>query len=254
MPFENTLRLLEGTAVRHHQAFIDGRARQPALVPFATAVKAVSFASTTTHAEEERAAVVDAFLAEHQRGVSRLWQDLLFHTFAPMLVATRLALGPRHSEDLDQRLCLAFLEALRSHTFSGGSSFGAIERATCAAVTALRDVEATVGKVTFDGDVPETETYVASRDLDVREVLTLLPTLADEDDDEIVDLLVATLLHGESLNEYVDREYAGLDSDARELTRCRLRRERARMVALLNRRLTGGSFIAIPSSPSNTLH
>jgi hypothetical protein len=71
-----------------------------------------ALASTSALSRPERDAVVSALVDERQRTNHPIWQTILLLAFEPMLVRLRTRVGRIRSDDLDQRVLVAFLGAL----------------------------------------------------------------------------------------------------------------------------------------------
>ena len=115
MNLAKTLASLKKSLSRHADVFAEGRSRHRALAGFdspAAVLTAVSSSSSLT--VEERDVIYVAILAELRLTKHTLWQSLLLVAFEPMLARVRVRLGRPDSEDLDQRIFLAFLEAAQS--------------------------------------------------------------------------------------------------------------------------------------------
>jgi hypothetical protein len=114
------------------------------LAPFATpeeVVAALDGSSALT--EHDRYALVGAIAAAHEKEGHPLWGSLLLVGFAPLLLRLRARMGYPEDEDRDQRVVLAFLNALRttSVTRAGLHTAAALRRRTQEALVLERRKE-----------------------------------------------------------------------------------------------------------------
>jgi hypothetical protein len=229
-----TIQAIQKTLVRHSAAYAAGRARHNALAVHESPLSAAKALDGVSESDEgPRGDLAAAILEEHrQHPACALWQSLLLVGFAPMLQRVRDRVGKRPDPDLDQNVLLAFLEALRSPAVDRLRPAASLRAATEEALKATR--RGTLRKADTDAfnekvhGVPESLPEEAE---DVRRALEGL-------DKKGLDLLLRTLLGGESLEEYVDRVHGALAEDQRSALYERLKRARTRLVTELRTRLS----------------
>jgi hypothetical protein len=232
-----TIQAIQKTLVRHSPAYAAGRARAAHDSPLAAHDSPLSAAKALDGVSEcdegPRGVLAAAILEEHrQHPACPLWQSLLVVGFAPMLQRIRDRFGKKLDFDLDQTVLLAFLEALRSPALDRVRPAASLKAATEDALKALR--RGTLGKAdtgSFDETVHGVKEAPPEEAEDVRRALEGL-------DRKGLDLLLRTLLGGESLDEYVRRVHGALDEDERRALCERLRKARSRLVTELRARLS----------------
>jgi hypothetical protein len=101
--------------VRYPSQYANARTEHAELGPFASPEEvAVALDASSRLSENSRYALVRAIVAEHEKGAHPLWSSLLFVAFAPLLLQMRGRLGQPEDEDRDQRVLVAFLQAIRT--------------------------------------------------------------------------------------------------------------------------------------------
>jgi hypothetical protein len=130
MSLSAVFRSVPATVRRHESTFQRARTSQPAFARYATATALLESLSIQSGLPlEERQEVVRAIVGLHQTTRHPLWQALLLHAFRRMLLS--LHAGEEDpQEDCDQRVVLAFLQALDRARLAGQPVFLAIQRAT----------------------------------------------------------------------------------------------------------------------------
>jgi len=123
------------TTVHHHESTFDRtRSTHPALVPYPTTAALLAALSLGSPLPiSERQELVRVLVALHRTTTHPLWPALLLHTFRPMLLSLR-ARDRGSKEDRDQRVLLAFLDALAHTPLAGQPAFLALRRATARSV------------------------------------------------------------------------------------------------------------------------
>jgi hypothetical protein len=201
----SNLRVFAETAPRH--AALAGYASPRAVLD------ALGPASALTICERD--AILVAILDEVRATKASLWQAVVVVAFEPMLVRIRTRLGqPKvtrfgrsESDDLDQRVLLAILEAASAKRVTSHAArvlrLGVMER-----VFGEEEAEREAfGPDEFDDDTYEVDPLaVTTRDkAAANEVLRIVEV---EGGAELRDMMVATRAHGEPLRDYVTRVYA----------------------------------------------
>ncbi len=130
MSISLSLASIEQKLSQHNGQYATARTTRPALAAYATPtalLQALDAKATTT--ESERYALVAAIVAAHHAKPHAVWTSLLLLGFAPMLHRLR---GQFRDADRDQRVLLAFMEAIGSDAVVSAGSFAtaAIRRAT----------------------------------------------------------------------------------------------------------------------------
>jgi hypothetical protein len=108
-----TIDAIKLTLANFQPTYLRGRAAQNALAPFATAsevLDALGHAALTPRATRD--AITLALIAEHRRTGLSFWQSILLVAYEPLLANVLRRLRDRR--DAEQRILLAFLEALAS--------------------------------------------------------------------------------------------------------------------------------------------
>lgn len=142
---------VESTARRHESLFQRARTTEAAFKPFESATTLLDALATASELEAgARQALVRALVRQHQGAPHPLWQALLLRAFEPMLL--RLRRRDRGSkDDRDQRVLLAFLQAITQLAPSAGPVFIALARATARELfRAVRSESAYAGDEPFD--------------------------------------------------------------------------------------------------------
>jgi hypothetical protein len=129
------LRTIPATVRRHEPTYQRARATCPAFAPYATATVLLTVLATRDSRVplDDRQHLVRAVITLHQTARHPLWQALLLHAFQPMLLSLR-ALDRGPAEDRDQRVLLAFLQALENPRLPSQPVFIALRRATARAL------------------------------------------------------------------------------------------------------------------------
>jgi len=243
MNLKQTIRALTISTARHTKAFVAGCQRHPALASFENARAVILSLRHPSQTADSRAEIIAALVAEYHRGESPVWEGLLVGAFEPMLCAFRSAFEEPIDEDLDQRVLLAFFEALRSPYYSPVMPQISIQRALIGGLRrASRSEDPFAGFLTDDGVLPEPVHRPDESPLDLEEVLRTLPTVRIADD--VSQAFHATVFGDETLSEYVDREYADATDSERASIYDRLVHGRARVLLRLRLRLEAASMAA----------
>ena len=234
MNLSQTIQAIQKTLTRNSPDYFAGRVCHRALAAHDSPLAASkALDGVSDHDEGPRGVLAVAILEEHlQHPACPLWQSLLVVGFAPMLQSIRNRFGKRPDEDLDQSVLLAFLEALRSPTLDRLQPAASMKVATEEALKAAR--RGTLRKAdtdSYDDEIHGLRPMPPEEAEDVRRALEGL-------DEKGLDLLLGTLLGGESLDEYVDRVHGGLGEDERRALVERLRKARLRLVTELRARLS----------------
>lgn len=138
MSLAAVLRSLPATVRLHEGTYRRTRAEEPAFARYASAgemLEALSPESDLT--VHERQPIVQALLRRHLSSRHPLWQALLLRTFEPVL--KRLRAQVDGWEDRDERVLVAFFEALRRKHLATGPVFITVPRATARALFAAAD-------------------------------------------------------------------------------------------------------------------
>jgi hypothetical protein len=227
-----TLTDLKKTATLHARDFAEGRAAHAVLAPFADADAAIAaLAPRSALADAEKGVVIAAMIIEHQRTGRRFWGALLSGVFEGALLRIRGRLGREVDPEIDQRVLVAFCEAISNPSLAASRHHAAI-----AVTRAMKKI--VFGDTLAERADPTLEEFVdASHEPDA-------PCLGDEpvedaiavelrnafatlgDPEEVADMLHATFVVGEALSDYVDRTHPALDREARVAVYERLRRKR----------------------------
>ena len=233
-----SLAQIKTTLSRPSTLYAAARPRHRALAPYETPLSLLAAFTRATPALDvlERDALLGALVTENNRAPAPLWQSLLLAAFERMLLRIRRRLGRPRDEDLDQRVLLAFLNALRSVRASSYVAL-AIRWATEGEVFAGRRAERKAPKMApFDDD-----RYVGDPfgvDAHARAAAAEVVRIVEEQGDgEILAVLLATRATDESLSHYVAREYADRTDEERAAAYYRLRMARARVVGEVRARL-----------------
>jgi hypothetical protein len=186
----------------------------------------------------ERQSLVEALLRRHQKAPHPLWQAMLVAAFEPMLRRMR-ARGRDSREDHEQRILLAFLQALAAVRSSGQPIFIALRRATVRQLLGALRAEADIGEVVpFDEQSPavapsphaDPQPFAACLAREVAE--RLVRSSGGED--------VARVIVGiETVGEQAARLTAGSAAGTPPVTVARLRQRRHRALSDLRTELAG---------------
>jgi hypothetical protein len=246
MNLAKTLTSIKKSLARHATVYAEGRRRHRALASFdspAAVLAAVSSSSPLT--VEERDVIYVALLAELRLTKHTLWQSLLLVAFEPMLARVRARLGRPESEDLDERVFLAFLEAAQSLSIPSHAARVlrlALERKVYGERKSER-AEPEADEFIDDTYVADPFAVTAREQAAAREVVRILEA---EGGDEFRDLMLATRATEDTLRAYVQKAYADPEREGayRRLVRARSRLEkkiRKRMNAQDRRRYVGAA-------------
>jgi hypothetical protein len=231
---------------RYEQTYQEGRARHPALAGFATAkdlAKDLRLESFLTYQAHEAVAV--SLIAEQQRAQHPLWQALLVYAYAPML---RRLVGRCNGDDAEERLqrvLYGFLEIVRRLSVQKPpvSTALSLRLATTRAVLGRRR-RTTVNPqfVPIDEETmasPEGWSANAEAMCEFRRVIE-----AEPNGMALFGLLLATVADDEKLFAYQRRTHPQLHPRFTWKTYRRLRKERARILTKLRRRIGGASMFS----------
>jgi hypothetical protein len=226
------------TLSRFASVYAGARAERAALAPYPTAADVAAALEPASRLDVEgRNALVVALVTELQARPHPLWQALLLGAFEPMLTRARMRLGRRRDPELDQRVLVAFLGALRS-VRTGPFTLLAIRWATCGEVFDARRKEARGPELTtYDDETHPADVFGTSADDQARlaEVARIVEAEAGA---ELLDVLIATHGHDESLKDYVARAFAGRSERERATTYYQLRVARSALVERVRQRLS----------------
>lgn len=154
MALSNVFDSLQAQLPRFESHYAKTHARSTTLRSFATTtslVEALDQKSPVTQAT--RYAIVGEVVAEHRAHPHPVWPALLVLAFAPMLQRLRTRVGGRPADaDRDQRVIIAFLEAIKSV---------GVENAGAFATVALRRTteRAVFGQKTEESNEPTFESF-----------------------------------------------------------------------------------------------
>jgi hypothetical protein len=219
------------TSPRAARTLRDAKGRHTALSAHETVAMLVAALDLGSRlAPSEREALVDALVAEAQGARDSTWSSLLLVAFAPMLRRLRARLGRRGSEELDQSVLAAFLEAVRA----------IVPGAYTALALRWRTEKRVFGDIRKERRAPEMlELDEEHHAEDLFEVEALARATAAEvvrvveavGGDELLDVLLATHAGDEALKDYVARTYGGratkgFAAEYERLCRARLRLRR----------------------------
>jgi len=229
MSFSQTLIALSHDVLRHAKAYPAGRSRHPELASLATPQDVVRrLASSSSATPQERNQIVVALLEEHRAGTCPLWQAILFASSTPMLLRLRKRLKRDKDEDVDQRLLTAFVSALRVVRMG---PYAAISLRWATEKEVFLDDHKERRQVSFE--LFEEETHPADvfgvdvRDQErAREILAMLEARGEE----LVEVVLATHVGDESLEELAARKCPGADKRTLEREVIRLARARQHVV------------------------
>jgi len=221
---------LSNEVARNSKSYAAGRERHAALLPHATPKDVVAaLASTAKSSPQARNAIIVALLEEHRTGANPLWQAILITAFKPMLVHLRFRLKRKGDEDLDQRVLVAFLNALRTVRMGDYAAI-ALRWATEKEVflSVHKELRTAIPACEFDEETHPHDVFgVEQRDRErAAEILALLEAHGDE----LVEVVLATHAGDESLQELVDRKCAGKSASERACEYRRLARARQLVV------------------------
>jgi hypothetical protein len=227
------------TLARPSRIYEAARPRHRALAPYETPASLLSALTRSAPPLDvlERDALIAALVTENQRAPQPIWQSLLLVAFERMLFRLRRRLGGRRDdEDLDQRVLLAFLNALRSVRVSSYVALG-IRWAAEGEVFASRRAELRAPEIKlFDDDTYLGDPFGvdAHARASAEEVVRIVEA---EGGEELLRVLLATRAGDESLTKYVAREYADRTQAERAAAYDRLQIARSRIVDEVRARL-----------------
>jgi hypothetical protein len=238
------VRLHEGAmeAPRTHASSFARREKQPfarghaALAPYDTPgamLGAMARGSAMTVTERDQ--VFAAIVSELQSSSHLFWQSLLMVACTPMLVRIRVSLRCPKSDELDQRVAIAFIETARALRHRGyvarnlrlltrARIFADLSRERRGADTLSFDEE------THPYDPFEIEAHQRAS------AAELLRMIESEHGAELRDVLLSGAYDGDSIRAYVERAYADCDERVRARTAKRLHRARRDALAKLRTR------------------
>jgi hypothetical protein len=233
--------------------FDDAKTRHSVLSKYATpaaVLAALSNLSGAPWAERER--LTRALLAEMQTQRHPFWTALLLAAYYPMLLRLRGRIRGRAIDlaDTDQLLILTFIEVTRDFPLDQRKNrtcmylrqmtqrrvFQAVRQESAIhAITSYQSVE--------DVDLARLLARPSSRlrhrtkteaaPVDDSEAISLLASRASLLARDQINILVATVVHGEPLRLHVERAFAQHDSADRDRAYQRLKRQRARALIRL---------------------
>ncbi len=190
---------------RSTRSFAEARARHRELVPFETvgALRRALDPSSTLGVTARRR-VIAALVAEAQQTTPSVASALLVLAFAPMLHGLRKKTGSvRPDPDLDGAILAEFTAAIRTVRPGPYTSLALRWATEREVVTDLRADRRLGTLAQFDESIHSLSPFHESR-FDAR-TESILRTLEREGVAEILDVLVATRAHNESLRDYVAR-------------------------------------------------
>jgi hypothetical protein len=240
-------RMREDVVSRHGPAYSGGRARWPVLVGYATPRDVLhALADERPERYPEREALTRTLLAEHRQRTATLWSSMLVVAYYPMLsrLRYRAAGSGIHRDDLDQLVLTAFLTAIDEIPFEEKRDRIALrlrqrtQRILFGLVRRERNTDLLVSEVDEmlqehadprPSPAEECEAFDGANAL-LERVERLcrsefLPTA--------LDVIVATVVHEEQLQHYVERVVPGDDVQRRRAYE-RLKRQRTRLICRLH--------------------
>ncbi|MGO8992423.1 MAG: hypothetical protein ACLQVI_03785 [Polyangiaceae bacterium] len=245
------------------RTYSQARSRHRALQPYESigALVAVTARGSSIFAID-REAILAAIVAELQLSPERLWQPLLLVAFTPMLIRIRASLGRPGSEDLDQSVLLAFLEAARSPVCRSYVARN-LRLLTQARLFAERRREhRAVELLVFDEETHPCDLFgedAAGSTCEARSApkahhqaaaAELVRIIEAEGGEELRELLLTTYGDDDSVREFVDRAYADSDDVVRARASKRLRRARKQVFAKLRARAARREKESVLATPA----
>jgi hypothetical protein len=183
----------------------EARARQRALLPYASPAEVLSaLAPKSPLSLPARDIVASALVAERQRSADPLWQTLLVLAFEPMLVRLRTRAGRMRSDDLDQRVLVAFLGAL-TVVRAGPFLAVALKRATARLLFPPLKVERREeGHALFEEETHPPDLFTVDLATRAAEVIRIIEATGGT---ELREAMLATRGTDETLRAYVTRTH-----------------------------------------------
>jgi hypothetical protein len=242
MSFSMMFQAVKKSVTQYPAAYEAARAKHAALTPYATAKEVLdALAASSPLSYEARDAIVLALITEQQTKAHPLWHALLLAAFEPML--RRLRGRVRHAEhdEIEQRMLIAFLEAVQKTRTDPPPSFLTLHlrRETARAVfgSVRRDRDpCEVGGVDMDR-VVDPRTDPLPGDVDAVAARELARIAAEETDGAERDMLLATCGLSEKLPAYIARTHPELSAKERGAMYLRLQRQRHRVLSRIRARL-----------------
>jgi hypothetical protein len=154
MPLIQKIAAVRSNLARFQSLYDEACTRRPRLqaLPDPEAVVSALDAASTLPAAE-RYAILGALVGEHAQRSHPLWASLLLVAFAPLLLRMRTRLGHPEDDERDQRVLLAFLQAIGRVAPDTSYVAAAIQLETRKALAAARKKEkADREHVSFDED------------------------------------------------------------------------------------------------------
>jgi hypothetical protein len=189
------------------RAYEDARPRHAALLSYATPAAALSaLGSSSSLSLPERDVVLSALVEERQRTARphALWQTLLFLAFEPMLVRLRTRVGRSRSDELDQRVLVAFTGAL-AVVRPGPFLALAIRRATERLLfPALKVARREAQHALFEEETHPPDLYTVETTTRAAEVIRIIEATGGA---ELREAMLATRGTDETLRAYVARAH-----------------------------------------------
>jgi hypothetical protein len=222
--FEETRKSLAWT--RATKAYAEGRARQGVLAPYDSVLAVLrAAAATSSLTTEGRDALLVGVLTELRSTKHSLWLSVLVLAFEPLIVRVRSRLGPQRpgrpqSDDLDQRVFLAFLEAahaLRVESHAARMLRLAFQRRVFGDKSA--EVEPEMAEFVDDTYCADPFGVGVAEKAAALEVVRIIEAAGGE---ELRDVMLATRANDETLRAYVERAYAERSAAERESAYYRL--------------------------------
>jgi hypothetical protein len=226
----------QSTLPRFASVYEAARATHEALAPYATAADVgAALSPASPLAIERRNDLVVALVTEHQARPHPLWQTMLLRVFEPMLTRVRMRLARRADPDLDQRVLVAFLGALRS-VRTGAYTILALRWATERELFESRRKERRAPEtLAYDDEAHPADVFGVDA-LDQARLAEVARIVEAEGDKDLFDCLVATRANDESLKAYVARAHPDRSERERATIHYRLRCARSALVERIRER------------------
>jgi len=193
---------------RNTRPFAEARARRPELAPFPTIPALLdtltSSPPTSPAAVDARRSLLAALVAEAQSETPSFASAALVLAFAPMLLRLRRHFGPRRDDDdFDSTVLLAFTRAVRTVS-AGPYTALALRWATQHVLLAVRRAERRHARhAPFDEGMHSPEPFAPSQAQTLIE--EAIHALEKKGMADLLDAVIATRGHNESLRDYVAR-------------------------------------------------
>ena len=187
------------------RAYEAARPNHRILIPYAIPADVLAaLASTSPLPITSRDVVLSALLEERRQSTHPVWQTLLLLTFEPMLRRLRARLGRTRSDDLDQRVFVAFLSAL-TIVRPGPFLAVAIKRTTESQLFApLRAERRETQNALFDEETHPPDLLTLDTATRAAEVIRIIEAAGGA---ELRDAMLATRGTDETLGDYVARTH-----------------------------------------------